>query len=358
MKNFLLLLTFVLVAALPGKVNAQCACAGTDYASINVAGWTVGQSGTITTVQYAGERATIQNTVAGATYRVASCGASYDSQLTIYTTGCGYVAYNDDNGPACTGNKASVDFVSPGGNLYSKLNVFNCGTNSTSTTVTITLLSLPCTVQGNPATYPTGQWNAYVWNAGNANGDAGAWTNNYSGYYVISATSFDTRQGQTLSTPQSWGENNSPSNASGYLGCAVGIDNHSYAFRRTGLGADGWWRLTIPTHDDESRLFVNGGQVWQHDNACCDLHTNAYTGWITSGTTLDYRVSEGGGGSHGSMDWCLMAGDNSYGTYPTWNAYVYDNQSINDNDYQGWFTETGSGTTLISDNFGTGQPIV
>ncbi|MBK8474212.1 MAG: hypothetical protein IPL33_19710, partial [Sphingobacteriales bacterium] len=57
------------------QLQAQCGCAATDYASINVAGWTVGQSGTISTCIYAGERSTILNTVAGAVYRVSSCSA-------------------------------------------------------------------------------------------------------------------------------------------------------------------------------------------------------------------------------------------------------------------------------------------
>lgn len=144
MKKILLLL-FANVA-FAGAVYAQCSCAGTDYGTLNVAGWTVGQSANIATNIYAGERSLIQNTVAGATYRISTCGAGYDTELTIYTTACDYLGYNDDNGPACSTNRASIDIVSPGGNLYSKLNTygfFGCGTNSTNTTVSVTLLSLP-----------------------------------------------------------------------------------------------------------------------------------------------------------------------------------------------------------------------
>jgi hypothetical protein len=125
---------------------AQCGCAATNFASISVSGWTVGQSANITTCQYAGERSTITGTVAGAVYRVSTCGAGYDTQLTIYTTGCSYLAYNDDNGPSCGGLQASVNFTSPGGSIYSVLNEYNgggCLTNSTCTTVSITLISVP-----------------------------------------------------------------------------------------------------------------------------------------------------------------------------------------------------------------------
>ncbi|MBI5218028.1 MAG: hypothetical protein HY958_03765, partial [Bacteroidia bacterium] len=144
-------LIFLLLAGF--RANAQCACAATDYASINVAGWTAGQSANITTCQYAGERSTIFNTVAGAVYLISSCGASYDSQLSIYTTGCSYVAYNDDNGVACAGSAASVQFISPGGNLYSVLNQYSCVTNSTCTTVSIQLVSLPAATATTTVNY-------------------------------------------------------------------------------------------------------------------------------------------------------------------------------------------------------------
>jgi len=190
LESFLkILLITVMSVYTYSNTYSQCACAGTDYASIDVAGWTVGQSGTITTNQWGGERSTIYNTVNGAVYRVSSCGASYDTQLSIYTTACVFVTggYNDDNGPACGGSAASVQFTSPGGNLYSKLNLYNCTTNSTGCTITITLVSIPCTpgsISGAPATICTGSNITYTW-AGTGtftcfqyqwDGTGGAWT--------------------------------------------------------------------------------------------------------------------------------------------------------------------------------------
>lgn len=123
--------------------NQACSCTGTLYGTLDVNNWTVNQSQDIASNIYAGERSRIFNTVRGAVYRISSCSASYDSQLSIYTIDCEYVAYNDDNGPACNSNRASVDVTSPGGDLIVKLSQFNCGTNSTNTTVSVQLLSLP-----------------------------------------------------------------------------------------------------------------------------------------------------------------------------------------------------------------------
>ncbi len=188
LKSIFGLLLVVLIASVNSlDALAQCACAGTDLGTINVAGWTVGQSANITTCQYGGERSTIQNTLAGAVYRISTCGAGYDTQLSIYTTGCTFIAYNDNNGPACTGTAASVQFTSPGGNLYSKMNQYNCITNATCTTVSITLISCPsptlgsvsnagpinfCDASGNFTTPVTvsGQNGSVVWDWGSNNG--------------------------------------------------------------------------------------------------------------------------------------------------------------------------------------------
>ncbi|MBK9453139.1 MAG: CUB domain-containing protein [Bacteroidetes bacterium] len=182
---FWLMVFLPVLGLIPAKLQAQCSCAATDYASINVAGWTVGQTGTITTCQFGGERSTIFNTVAGAVYRISTCGAAYDTQLSIYTTGCTFVAYNDDNGPACGGVAASVQFASPGGNLYSVMNQYYCSTNTTCTNVTITLVSLP----GPTCNYvvPATGNNSITASSGNICDHAGTgnYSNSVDGYTVI-----------------------------------------------------------------------------------------------------------------------------------------------------------------------------
>lgn len=177
---------FTLLLIMIGGLSSfsQCPCAATDYASINVSGWVVGQTGTITTCQYGGERSTINNTVNGAVYLVSSCGAGFDTQLSIYTTSCVFVAYNDDNGPACTGTAASVQFTSPGGNLYSVLSRYNCTTQNTCMTVTIQLISLPIPFN----TVPFSGNNSYTVCAGNLydhGGPSGDYLVNANGYTVL-----------------------------------------------------------------------------------------------------------------------------------------------------------------------------
>ncbi|MEI6349338.1 MAG: hypothetical protein WCP69_15440, partial [Bacteroidota bacterium] len=140
--TFLVFTLLLVFASL--KINAQCACSATDYGSIDVAGMTVGQTLTITGCQDGGERSTINNTVVGGVYLVSSCGASFDSQLSIYTTGCTYVAYNDDGGPGCGGTAASVQFTSPGGSLYAVFNQYSCAVNTDyCNTITITYVTAP-----------------------------------------------------------------------------------------------------------------------------------------------------------------------------------------------------------------------
>ncbi len=122
----------------------QCACAGTDYGAANVAGWVVGQTQTINCI-FGGERTLISNTVSGAIYQLSTCGTGWDTQISLYTQGCAFVAYNDDNGPACSGigGPASLNFTGNGGSYYVKVNEYNCLTNSSCGTLLVRLVSLP-----------------------------------------------------------------------------------------------------------------------------------------------------------------------------------------------------------------------
>jgi hypothetical protein len=57
------------------------------------------------------------------TVRVSMCGADFDSRVAVYFGGCPSgpntaIACNDDNGPACTGTRASVDFFAAAGSTY------------------------------------------------------------------------------------------------------------------------------------------------------------------------------------------------------------------------------------------------
>lgn len=100
--------------------------------------------GTITcTNMWAGEIFRVTNMLANCTYRISTCGNSYDTQITVFPQGGGpALGYNDDNGPACSGLQASLDFTPLSNGTYDlKLNQYNCVGNTTLTTMTVTRLS-------------------------------------------------------------------------------------------------------------------------------------------------------------------------------------------------------------------------
>ncbi|TDE42476.1 gliding motility-associated C-terminal domain-containing protein [Flavobacterium rhamnosiphilum] len=141
---------------------------------------------------------------------------------------------------------------------------------------------------GDPSVFGDNVWNVYAYNST----DSTFPVSNYAGFYTESNLSFDTQA--------RWNQNNSPSDASGYTGNAVGNDNHSYAAKRTGF-TPGYYAIDIPSHDDGAYLFVNGVQVWNHIS-CCDSHSGVWKGTLDGDSTLEFRVMDtGGGGSHGSI---------------------------------------------------------
>lgn len=61
---------------------------------------------------------------ASGTVQVSTCGSGFDTVLAVYSGACGQlvpVACNDDNGPACLGNNASLQFAATQGVTYSIL---------------------------------------------------------------------------------------------------------------------------------------------------------------------------------------------------------------------------------------------
>ncbi|RYY41006.1 MAG: hypothetical protein EOO08_03535 [Chitinophagaceae bacterium] len=143
---------------------------------------------------------------------------------------------------------------------------------------------------GNPNNFGANEWNFYVWNSGESQNLGTSWNRNYSGYYTRSTLNFNTLN--------DW--SNAPSDASGYMGCAVNWDNHSWSAKRQGF-ACGYYRIDIPNHDDEAELWVNGLRVFR-DAGCCDSHTGVWFGFLGATDRVEFRVTEGGGGSEGSLN--------------------------------------------------------
>lgn len=144
---------------------------------------------------------------------------------------------------------------------------------------------------GDPAVFGDNVWNVYAWNAGDALINEDSWNTNYVGYYVDSSFSFDTRN--------KWNESLSPSSAPGFQGCAVQADNHSWSAKRKGFLC-GRYTINIPWHDDAAQLFIDSVKVWEH-NGCCDIHNNIWTGDLGPNSLVEFRVTEGGGSSNGSI---------------------------------------------------------
>lgn len=114
----------------------------------------------------------------------------------------------------------------------------------------------------------------------------------YRGYYV--------ENNLNISTTAQWASGSTPSNAASYDGCSVNTDNHTFVHKRQGFPC-GVYNLNITGHDDEISIFVNGVQVWNFVG-CCTNHGTVWTGYLTSSSTIEIRVGEGGGGSNLTMN--------------------------------------------------------
>ncbi len=180
--------------------------------------------------------------------------------------------------------------------------------NVSTNTITLTVK----TPQGDPSVFGTNTWNVYAWNAGGGSiaGNTTNWNTNYSGYY--------TNSNLNIQTDLDWNNLTAPSNAVNYLGCPVGYDNHSFSAKRQGFPC-GYYSLDVPAHDDAAQLWINSVKVWEHDG-CCDAHTNIWTGFLGSTDKLEFRVTEGSGGSVGYLTFNLLP----MPTTTTNNALAFD----------------------------------
>jgi hypothetical protein len=142
------LLSLAMIVAGIGSSWGQCTAYTTNTACTATAPTVLNASISCVTPSNNGGRRNfvVTNMVAGYTYRVSNCGSGYDTQMTIRNASAAVVGYNDDNGPACTGSAASIDFVpSTGGTYRIQLNRYDCLTtpNASNGTITVTLTNIP-----------------------------------------------------------------------------------------------------------------------------------------------------------------------------------------------------------------------
>ena len=148
--------------------------------------------------------------------------------------------------------------------------------------------SLTVESPGDPVVFGSGLWNVYVYQ-GNNIGLSGIY---YKGYYTESKFSF--------STAGRWGINGSPDEATGYQGCAVTNDNHTFVYKREGFPS-GMYQITVG-HDDSYQLYIDGTRVsssgaWDGGNP--EVLANSYT--LTGTSKIEFRVAENGGESRGAL---------------------------------------------------------
>ena len=117
-------------------VAALCNLAAVNRGSITFSNNVGTVQGQINTVPY-----WTFNAVAGSTYRMASCSALEDTKLRIYNSINTEIASNDDDGPACPGTSASIDFVPPTSGTYKVLfTTVDCDPLLVNTTLTYQLV--------------------------------------------------------------------------------------------------------------------------------------------------------------------------------------------------------------------------
>jgi hypothetical protein len=169
----------------------------------------------------------------------------------------------------------------------------------TAQSCTLTSAAFPVTITdaGDPAVFGNNVWKVYAWNAGGESDHGQSWTTNYSGYYIESGLSFDTKN--------VWGEMTSPSSAPGYAGCAVGVDNHSWSAKRQGFTC-GHYKISINYHDDEAQLFIDGVKVWEHIGSG-DPHPDAWEGQLGPDSKIEFRGTEGTGASSGAITFTYVS---------------------------------------------------
>jgi len=193
----------------------------------------------------------------------------------------------DGNMWSTNDNTQSITVTSAGNYTLTVTNAAGC-VDQSMVTITASVLS------GDTSVYGDHVWNVYAFNASYWwTGEA--WRDNYSGYYIDSNLNFDTQS--------RWPFDQSPSAATGYSGCAVAVDNHSWSAKRKGFPC-GIYQINIPVHDDAAQLFVNGTLVWS-DMGCCDSHDNVWSGLLTDSSAVVFRCTELGWYSYGRIEFVL-----------------------------------------------------
>jgi gliding motility-associated-like protein len=284
------------------------------------------------------------NVVNGATYEFETCAspAAQNTQLTGYNSGGTAVFFNDDNGPTCSGNKASVQWNSSfSGVLRINLNEFPCTgfTNTTSAILGYRQIN-NIDVSGSPTFACTGEVVELVaspgggtWTASGGGTISGnEYTTNASGSYNLTYTlgacsqTYNFQIGTNSIAPSSITSSagvNICTGASTILtavGGTLGGAGAEYVWYADGCGVTELFRgnpFPIPSVSQSGRIYVGieGGCNPPATCAFLDLNvTNPSTlpssisvpGQVCAGESLTININ--GGNLVGGAQWALYSG--------------------------------------------------
>lgn len=141
----------------------------------------------------------------------------------------------------------------------------------------------------DPNGFGNNTWKVFCYNGGNAN----LASNQYFGHYIHNGIDFN--------SSDRWEMNNSPSSATGYVGCTIPNDQFTIRYKRQGFPC-GNYQIDLrgvtagqtSGHDDAVTVFVDGFQVYQH-NGCCAQRINVWTGFLGVNSQVEIRVNENTG---------------------------------------------------------------
>lgn len=128
------LMLFALLAATGNNTFAQCANNNVLWTDLTPGG--VGQTAS-TGIMYAGEYCTV-TVCSGAQYIFSTCTNTYDTQLTLYSSTGTYLGYDDDGCGTFAGPSYLVWTATFSGEVWILLDQYNCVSNSTNTTLSVT----------------------------------------------------------------------------------------------------------------------------------------------------------------------------------------------------------------------------
>lgn len=165
-----------------------------------------------------------------------------------------------------------------------------CGQHVDTASTSLTIVAS----QGDPAVFGVNAWRVYGWNAGEYYDYGTSWNTNYSGFFIDSSLNHNSQN--------FWSYYGTPSDAAGWQGCPMNSDHISWAAKRKGFPC-GYYAISLGGHDDYAQVYVNGQLVYF---SCCGGNT-IWTGYLNDTSTVEFRVTEGGGATYGSINFAIVA---------------------------------------------------